>query len=114
MWNSIYPELVNCSLELMNDPNPDIQVSAAYINAILQKLVGNVIEDGESLAVVISVIMEYLNKDLLISMDETMDWLILLMKEQSHSLQNISKEILSRTIKLLPKLEGSVSLIKVI
>jgi hypothetical protein len=112
MWNSIYPELVKHALELINDPSPDIQTSAVYISAMLQKLVGNVIEAGESLGVVVSVIMEYLRKDLVITMDETMDWLILLMKEQPHSLQNISQDILKRTINLLPELEGSVNITK--
>lgn len=109
MWDAVYPELVEQALGLINDPSAEVQVAAAYINDILQKLVVYVIKDKRSLDVLVSIIMERLKKDSVNNIDVIMDWLILLMKEQPDSLEGVAKDALKEAIKLLPELAGSVN-----
>ncbi len=108
MWKTIYPKLVEHSLMLINDADPEIQRLATVNNTLLQELVGHVLGDEESLGMLIGTIVPQLSSKSANTMSVTLDWLMLLIEKQPQSLAKASENILITTVKMLQELENVV------
>ena len=110
MWKSTYPKLAEHSLILINDSDSGIQHLASVLNGLLYDLVGHVLNDEESLAILIKSITPHLTNKSISTMSMTMDWLLLLLKKQPESLAKSAEDILSTMTTILPDLESLVFL----
>jgi len=110
MWKNIYPKLAENSLVLINDADSGVQHLAAVLNTLLNDLVDYVLNDEESIGILIKTITPYLKNKSISTMSLTMDWLILLLEKQPQSLEKNAEEILATMTTLLPDLETPVFL----
>ena len=110
MWKNIYPKLAEHMLILVNDADPGIQHLASVINSLLHDLIGYVLNEEESVAVLIKTVVPHLEDKSISTLTMTMDWLILLMEKQPQSLVKAFDAILSTIVRMFHELENTVTL----